>query len=88
MIDFLSLEKYFLRTYAAELLSPKRRRGWGTFGEAMFQTWWLIMNPVLGIAVSLGIVLAKSSDDIHHFLVVHRVTVSGCAFLVLPVIGF
>jgi len=73
-----AIKRYFLRVYAAELSQPQDRQAhWGAFGEAAFQTVFLVSLPLGGITGAV-IVLAPSTLDA--WLTVNRsAIISGIA---------
>jgi hypothetical protein len=73
--------------YASELTQPKRRWRKDAYDEAVFQTWYLYANTVLGLAISIFIVVAYSSSRALSWLTDHRALVTICGLLTIPVIA-
>jgi len=79
------ITRYFLRMYAVELGRTERRRGWGPFGEAVFQTVLLVLIPIIGVCAA-GLVLMGASQAGYRWLMEYRAAVIGC-FAILPLVA-
>jgi len=80
-----TIVRYFLRRYAVELDRGRKRTGWGPFGEAVFQTVFIVFLPIVG-ACSAALVLAMEGSRANYaFLMQYRSLVLA-GFGVVPLV--
>jgi hypothetical protein len=72
------ITRYFLRIYAQELRRSERGRGWGPFGEAVYQTVLIVLIPLVGVCAAAIVLLMTTSQEHRQWLLEYRVATIAC----------